>query len=340
MPDYVYVSLQDDDKILIFTVDPATGRLHREQDVEVTGGPAPLAIDPERNYLYVGRRGVREISSFRIDHNTGGLSLIGTVPLQGEPVFLATDRNGKYVLSAYYYQSTAAVHRVNDDGVAIAPPIEWLLTASGAHAIQTDPSNRFAFVPHIAGNGPNAIFQFRFDESTGRLTPNSPPTLSPEGESGPRHFCFHPSRDILYFSDEQGCSVSAYHLDPSAGTLTPFQTISTLPPDFSGSNTCSQIQITPSGNFLYAPNRGHNSIACFTVDESTGRLTSIGQVPTEPVPRAFSLDPQGSLLFVAGLDSGRLASYRIDSGSGELSPLETYEVGNKPMWVLTTNLPE
>lgn len=120
--------------------------------------------------------------------------------------------------------------------------------------------------------------------------------------------------------------------------MTPFQTISTLPARYSGSNTCSQIHIAPSGKFLYAPNRGHNSVASFTVDTSTGRLTATGWVATEPVPRAFHLDPDGGFLFVAGLDSGRLASYRIHPDTGELTPLETYEGGNRPMWVLITRL--
>ena len=336
---HAYVSLQDDDKISIFTVEPATGKLAWQEDVAVNGGPAPLAIDPSRNFLYVGRRGTQEISSYRIDQGTGGLSLIGTTPLQGEPVYVATDRTGKFVLSAYYYQSTAAVHAVDRHGVVTFPPVEWHYTAGGAHAIQTDRSNRFAFVPHIANRGPNAIFQFRFDEKSGRLTPNDPPRYSPQEYLGPRALAFHPTLDIVYFSDEQGSSVSAYQLDPSAGILAPFQTISTLPDGYSEANTCSQIQIAPSGRFLYAPNRGHNSVASFGVDASTGRLTAIGRVPTEPVPRAFSLDPDGSFLFVAGLESGRLASYGVDPDSGELTPLEIYEAGNRPMWVLITELP-
>ena len=127
-------------------------------------------------------------------------------------------------------------------------------------------------------------------------------------------------------------------MDPSAGTLTAFQTVSTLPDGFEGNNSCSQIQIAPSGRFLYAPNRGHNSIAGFTVDEATGRLSAIGRVSTEAVPRAFSLDPQGKFLFSAGLETGRLAAYRIDAESGELEPLEIYDVGRKPMWVLITSL--
>ena len=334
---HMYVSFQDDDKISIFTVDPTTGGLEWQEDVAVEGGPAPLAIAPDKTLLYVGRRGRQEISTYQIDQRAGGLSLIGTAPLQGEPVYVATDRTGRFVLSAYYYQSTAAVHAVGRDGAVTTPPKEWRYTSHGAHAILTDPSNRFAFVPHIANRGPNAIFQFTFDETSGRLTPNSPARHSPPEYLGPRAICFHPTLDIVYFSDEQGCSVTAYALDTIAGTLSPVQTISTLPEGYSENNTCSQIHIASSGRFLFAPNRGHNSVASFAID-ATGRLTATGRVPTEPVPRAFGLDPEGRFLFVAGLDSGRLAAYQIDQDSGALTPLETYEGGNRPMWVLITEL--
>jgi 6-phosphogluconolactonase len=204
--------------------------------------------------------------------------------------------------------------------------------------MQTDPSNKFAFVPHIPGNGPNAIFQFRFDEHTGHLTSNSPLRVEPKEHLGPRHFCFHPTQDILYFSNERGCSVTGYRLDTATGTLSAFQTITTLPAGYTERNTCSQIQIASSGKFLYAPNRGHNSIAGFAVDPSTGWLTPIGHVSTEPVPSAFSLDPESTFLFAAGNQSGRLASYRINGETGALTPLETYAVGQRPMWVLMTRL--
>jgi len=124
----------------------------------------------------------------------------------------------------------------------------------------------------------------------------------------------------------------------SAGTLSAFQTITTLPAGYTERNTCSQIQITPSGQFLYAPNRGHNSIACFAVDGASGRLTALGQVATEAVPSAFSLDPEGHFLFAAGSASNRLAAYRVNSDTGELTPLGTYDIGKRPMWVLITHL--
>lgn len=337
MPCYMYVSISEEDRLSVFTVDPETGRLESQGDVVVPGSPGPLAIDPGQRFLYVGRRDAREISSYRINWSTGGLSLVGTASLEADPCYLATDRKGRFLLSAYYHAGKVAVHPINDDGAVGTPPVEWLDTARGAHSMQTDPSNRFAFVPHIAApTGPNVILQFKFNEATGRLTPNSPHRAIPEEGVGPRHFCFHPSLDVLYFSNEQGCSVTAYRFDSSVGTLSAFQTVSTLPDDYKGENTCAQIQISSSGRFLYAPNRGHNSIACFSIDAHTGRLTPIERVPTEAVPRAFSLDPEGNFLFAAGLESGRLVSYRINEDSGGLEPLETYTVGKAPLWVLIT----
>ena len=196
-------------------------------------------------------------------------------------------------------------------------------------------------MPHIAEGahtGPNAIFQFKFDGNTGQLTANTPDRVTPEAPEGPRHLCFHPNLNVVYSSNEQGCSVTAYNFDTNQGTIVPFQTVPTLPDGYSGQNSCSQIQITPSGKFLYAPNRGHNSIASFAVDASAGRLTAIGHVSTESVPSAFSLDPEGKFVFAAGSATGRLASYRVNEGTGELTPLETYSVGERPMWVLTTSL--
>ena len=138
--------------------------------------------------------------------------------------------------------------------------------------------------------------------------------------------------------NEQGSSVTAYNFDSTTGCLAVFQTISTLPEDYPGENICAQIRITPSGQFLYASNRGHDSITCFSIEASTGQLTALGQVPTETVPRAFTLDPGGKFLFAAGLESGKLASYRINAQTGELTPLEIYPVGRKPMWVLAVSL--
>ena len=185
--------------------------------------------------------------------------------------------------------------------------------------------------------GPNVIMQYRFDADTGRLSANAPPQVAQPDLVGPRHYCFHPRRDLVYFSNEQGCSVTAYHIGPE-GTLAPLRTISTLPAGFDARNTCSQIHLTPSARFLYVGNRGHNSIAGFTVASDTGLLTSAGHVPTEQVPSAFCLDPEGRFLFAAGTASGRAASYRIDSEHGTLTPLAVQHVGQRPAAIAAVNL--
>jgi 6-phosphogluconolactonase len=339
MPYYMYVALQEDDKILVHTIEPQTGRLTPQAEVSIPGGPFTMAISPDRNFLYAGCRDTPKLASFQIDQDSGGLTQNGTIPVEGWPVYIATDRKGKFVLSAYYQGAHVGVHPIGADGSVGDPPIEWLATATGAHAMQTDSTNSYAFVPHIAGNGPNAIFQFKFDENTGHLTPNSPAKVEPEEFLGPRHFCFHPSLDVLYFSNEQDCSVTGYRLDTGNGTLSAFQTITTLPEGYTERNTCSQIQVSASGRFLYAPNRGHDSIACFSIDTATGQLTGNGIVGSEARPNALCLGPQDRFLYSAGQESGRMASFSVNSDSGKLTPLETYPLGNAPVWVAITELP-
>ena len=339
MGTYMYVAVSAEDRIALFEIEPETGRLERRGDHAVFGGPYPLAVDPHRWFLYAGTVDAREVSTYRIDPGTGRLSRLGIVPLAEQPCYLSTDRTGRYLLSAYYHAGMVGVHPIGY-GAVEGPPIEWLSTGPGAHCAVTDPSNRFAYAPSIAGDfGPNLLFQFGFDESTGRLSPGSPPTLSPEGKAGPRHLCFNPNLDVAYVSNEQGCSVTAYGVDATTGALSPLRTVSTLPDGYEGDNTCSQIQITPSGRFLYAPNRGHDSVAAFSLDAETGLPTRIQIAATEPTPRALSLDPDGRRLYVAGEASGRLASYDIDPATGTLAPLEVYDVGRMPMWVLIARIP-
>ena len=350
MADFLFVCLQDEDKIASFVIDAATGGLTRQADIGVAGGPSVLALSPDRRVLHVGRRAPAAISSFRIDQRTGALDPHGSVDTADAPTFLAPDRTGHYLLAAYYQGGYAAVHPLGADGSIGAPLLGRQDTAIGAHAIATDPSNRFAFVPHISRvqdnvleppkniPGPNFIAQFRFDPETGSLTPNVPFRVEQAELIGPRHYCFHPDRDVVYFSDEQGCSVSVYHLDPATGALSAVQRVGTLPDGFSGRNTCSQIHLTPSAKFLYVGNRGHNSIAGFAVDAATGHLRPLGHASTEAVPSAFGLDAGGNYLFAAGTATGKLAAYRIDAGTGGLTPLAVYEAGRRPAAVLATRL--
>ena len=334
---FVYVSVAGEKKIAIFKQTPGTGALSHCRDVSVGGSPGSLAVDPKRQFLFAALRSTREIASFRIDPQTGKLLPIWTVSAGGNPAYVVTDRSGRFILSAYYGEGKVAVHRIRTNGLLNAEALQSISTDKKAHAILADPSNRFVFVPHT---GPNAIFQFAFDEKTGKLTANTVPKVVTGEGTGPRHIWFHPSRPFAYADNEQGSSVTAYRLNESTGTLTAFQTLSTLPEDFERKNTCADIEVTPSGRFVYASNRGHDSIAGFSIDARTGKLTPIGQAPTEKTPRSFNIDPAGNFLYAAGQASVNLAAYRIDTQTGRLNRFATYTVGKQPSWVQVVKMPD
>lgn len=332
MADVAYIAVGGDEKLLRFALNPSDGALTLQEEIKLAGAPGPLAVDPTQNFLYVGLRSTCQLVSFQIEPMTGRLHPFGkTVALDTDPCYLATDRTGRFLLAAYYRGGRATVHPIGADGTLGTESVCTVKTMPYAHCIHTDPTTRFAFLPHVAES--NSIVQLRFDAATGQLTPNTPSQVIPPPNTGPRHYVYHPTKDIVYFSNEQGSSVTGYHLEPTQGTLTPFQTLSTLPVGFTGSNTCAKIQIHPTGRFLYVSNRGHDSIAGFALDDN-GYLTALGQQPTEPIPRAFGLDPTGNFLYASGQGSGKLTAYRIDQRSGRLQPLATYTIGERPMWVL------
>ena len=336
MQTHVYLSIAGENRIAIYTLDSASGGIELQENINVSGSPGPLALSPCGNYLYAGLRSSREIASFRIDEETKHLSLLRTVQLDADTCYIATDKTGSFLLSAYYGAGKVTVHAIGDDKTVQGETLQTVETDIHAHCVETDASNRFAFVPHTVPR--NAIYQFHFDERTGTLTQNLVGNLNPGAPIGPRHFCFHPNKPILYFSNENGSSVSAYTLQEGGdhpGILADLQEdLSTLPADFEENNTCAQIHIDPQAKFLYVSNRGHDSIAGFAIDEDNGKLSAIGHQLTEPTPRVFNIDGTGNFLFVGGQGSGRLATYRINRQSGELSPLTTYAVGESPMWVL------
>lgn len=355
MQSHVYFSIAGENRIAIYTYDVSDGAIEFQEDVNVTGSPGPLAQSPCGSYLYAGLRSSREISTFRIDEKSKQLTLLRTIQLDADTCYIATDKTGNFLLSGYYGAGKVTVHAIGDDKTVQGEPIQTIKTAPHAHYIETDVSNRFAFVPHTVPA--NVIYQFHFDPGTGMLTENPFGNFNPDDPVGPRHYSEHPNKPILYFSNEQGSSVSAYSFHrgndgdsksskkqgadtpdytahDAPGLLWEFQTLSTLPADFDEHNSCAQIHIDPQAKFLYVSNRGHDSIAMFSIDEESGKLTALGHQLTEPTPRVFNIDATGNYLFAGGQGSGKLATYRINRESGLLASLESYEVGENPMWVL------
>lgn len=329
---YGYVSVAGENRIAGYRMDGATGKLTKVGDTSVEGAPGLLAVHPHKPIVYAALRSVKKIAALSYDAATGRLSPLAAADAVDNPVYVAVDPSGRWLLSAYYSANKAAVHAVDEDGRPQAKPLAVLPTRTHPHSILAAPSGRHVFVPNT---GSDVVLQYDFDYQTGKLSPNEVPACPFAEKSGPRHFVFHPKLDMVYFVNEIDSTVTACALDAGTGRIRTVQTLSTLPEDFQGNNTCADIEITPDGRYLYASNRGHDSLAGYKICAQSGKLAvALGQTPTEKTPREFGIDFGGRFVFSAGQASGRLASYAIDANSGRLKPLEIYEVGRDLTWVL------
>lgn len=334
--DFVYIALASEKKIAVYERDVTSGKLTFVADAKCDGEPASLIVDSAKKFLFASIRAEGLLSSFRIDQATGKLTPLSTVEAGADPAHISVDKQGKYLFCAYYVAAKVTVNGIDAEGKLSKKPLQTIPTADKAHSIFLDPTNKFAFVGHT---GSNAIFQFNFDAATGKLTPNAKtPRLDTPPLSGPRHFVFHPNGKTIYFDNEQDASVTVYEMNPS-GTLTPKQTVSTLPKDFKGGKSTAEIRIHPSGKFLYVANRIHDSIAALKIGDDT-KVSIIGQTPTENNPRSFDIDPDGKFLYAAGESSGNLATFTIDPKTGDLKRINTQKVGVMPWWVMTVRYPD
>ena len=327
----VAVSAGKDQALHLYELNPQTGALIQRAKYNLNGSPGSQSFNLDRNTLYVSVRSANSVAAFNINHAKKTLVPLGATDIGANAAYVATDRTGRTLLWASYSGGVVGSHAINKNGSVKAGPLSRIETARCAHAILPDASNKFAFVPHT---GPNAVYQFRFDAATGKLFKNDPLTASPAAGLEPRHLAFHPKLPIVYCDDEKGDSVTAYHLNRSTGLLKAFHTSSTLPTDFDGSkNTCADIEITQDGKFVYASNRGHNSIAGFAVDPKTGKLKSIGQFLTGETPRSFNLGPNNKWMIAAGQRSHDLHIYKRNPKSGKLTKVHQQPTGQGPSWV-------
>ena len=226
---FVYIPLTEEKRFLVFAMDGDSGKLTLKHDIDLPAQPWQLCISPDLRFLYQQVRddGYSGVLSFRIDPSTGGVTQTGEVELESDACYVSTDKTGRFLFAAYLFPGMVTVHRIDPDGAARGPAVDRQLTGLYAHYITTDNSNRFAFVPHVTPT--DAIYRFRFDETSGRLRPCDPPKLDTPTGHGPRHLAYHPTLDIVYANAEQASHVTVYRLDPTDGSLEPIQSLSTLP---------------------------------------------------------------------------------------------------------------
>ncbi|HEY6301699.1 MAG TPA: lactonase family protein [Terriglobales bacterium] len=301
-----------------------------------TTNPSFLAIDPSHRFLYAvnevqNYEGASSgaVSAFAIDSLTGKLSLLNQAPSRGaDPCYITFDKTGNYALVANYTGGSVAVFPVQRDGTVGEPSAFVQHRGSSvnkerqegphAHWIETTPDNRFAIAVDL---GLDELLVYRFDAGKGSLTPNDPPFASLDPGAGPRHLAFHPNGKFAYVVNELQSTITAFSYDPGQGALKKMKTVTTLPHGFSGRNDTAEIRVHPSGKFLFASNRGHDSIAVFSIDSHSGALTLVGHFPTQgKTPRDFEIDPTGTLLFAANQDTNSIVVFRIEPKNGRLTP--------------------
>jgi 6-phosphogluconolactonase len=324
--------------IYVSRLDLASGSLTPPVLAAAITSPSFLAVHPNQNYLYavneVGKFEGKEsgsVSAFSIDAKTGTLTLLNQESSVGTgPAHLIVDPSGRNVLVANYGGGSIAALPVGADG-RLKPSTAFVQhTGSSvnpqrqkqphAHSINVDPGNRFAYTADL---GLDKVLIYKFDAGKGTLVANDPPFAPVKPGAGPRHFAFHPKGRFAYVINEIDLTVTAFSADAAKGGLTEIQTVSSLPPGESmqkGFST-AEVQVHPSGRFLYGSNRGHNSLSVFSIDEKTGRLTYVENVPTQgSTPRGFGIDPTGAFLLAGNQRSDSVVVFRIDAKAGRLTP--------------------
>ncbi len=330
--------------IYVYTMDQVTGALARVRAVPSMANPSFLALDHQRRNLfavneieqYNGEAG-GAVSAFGLDAATGDLTFLNAQPTLGTiPCHLCVDPTGRYVLSANYGSGNLAVHPIGLDGRLGAATDIVQHSGSGPnlrqqgphmHMILFDLMGMYALAVDLGGD---VTLIYRLDTATGTLVRHDIATATGASVqsagtahpgAGPRHLAFHPNGRFAYVINELDGTMAVFMYNGNTGVLQPTQTVSTLPDGYNGRRSCAEIAVHPSGHFVYGSNRGHDSIAIFTIDEKTGNVTARGHTLTQgKEPRNFTIDPTGRFLLVANQDTDTVVTFHIDLFTGDLMP--------------------
>jgi len=355
---YVYVSNAEDANIGMYTL-AKDGSLTPGEKYDAGGKPVmPMSVSPDRKYLFAAIRSKPFTAvTYSIDRKSGALKEIGRGELAESFPYIYADKTGHFLLGASYGANLVSVNPIGKDG-KVGKPQQVIPTARNAHAIITDRSNHFVFVPHL---GTDQVFQFVLDQKSGKLAANTPPVVQMKAGSGPRHIIVSADNKFAYLLSELVATVTTLSLDPKNGQLKETSVASFLAPDsklvagaprgaISGPGTnappprdvsndiwASDLHLTPNGKFLYAAERTSSSLGGFSVDAASGKLTYLGSTPTEKQPRGFAIGPSGRYLVASGEKSETLSVYAIDQASGALRLLNKYPTGKGSNWVSIVN---
>jgi 6-phosphogluconolactonase len=344
---FVYVSNAEDGDIATYRMLPENGALEPGPRVRVAPMVMPMATSHDKRFLFAAVRSKPySVVTFSIDPRTGALAPVSSSPLPESMCYISLDKTGRYLFGACYAGSLVSVQAMDKDGRISTEPLQLIATGRNAHSIRIDGSNRFVFVPTL---GSDAVFQFKFDAKSGRLSSNTPSLILVKPTTGPRHVITSPDNRFVYVDGEMFGTVTTFALDSVTGLLTEVDSASGVPPDRKlvagtvrgsqpGRNTDSDIwaadiHMTPDGRFLYMSERTTHTLAQFDVDAATGKLTYRGSTATEKQPRGFAIDPAGKFLVASGEKSETISIYPIDQVTGALRTPQKYPTGKGANWV-------
>ncbi len=319
--------------ITSFRFHSANGKVTRIGAAVDTPASSFLAVHPNGRYLYaVNEQGKDNdtLSAFAIDAKSGKLTLLNSVPARGSsPCDLSFDKTGRFLAVANYANGSVTVFQVLPDGkLGEVVGFDQMKGSSvnrerqagpHAHCVVFSPDNRFLISADL---GADKVRVYHFNAATGAITPNNPAGLSVKPGSGPRHLVFHPNGHVAYLINEMGSTVEVLHWDAASGTFDSGQRLSTLPDGFTGESTAAEVMVNPAGSVLYASNRGHDSIALFTIDPERSLLSPMERTSSlGKTPRFFTFDPTGRYLLVANQDADNLVVFEVHPHTGELRPV-------------------
>jgi 6-phosphogluconolactonase len=349
---FVYVSNADDGDIGMYRL-LDSGELQPGARVQAASVVMPMAISPDRRFLYAASRSKPyRVHVYSIARDTGALTPLSSSPLAESFPYISLDKTGRFLFGASYGGNLVSVNAVESDGRVAIEPLQVIPVGRNAHSVRIDASNRFVYLPTL---GSDAIFQFTFDAKTGMLHSNTPAIFLTNALTGPRHFITSSDNRFAYVLSELQGTVTTFAIDQKTGLLSQVGSVSGLPPDtklgpgmprgaVGGPNAppprntdndvwAADLHMTPNGKFLYVSERTNNTLSALGVDSASGKLSYLSSTPTERQPRGFAIDPKGRYIVVTGEKSDTISVYAIDPTTGALKFLNKYPTGKGSNWV-------
>ena len=323
---FIVSTLTDSDGIFVYRIADGDGHLELVRQYQEISKPFFIDLHPNGRVLY-STCDPGNIAAFSLDRSDGGLELINKQPSQGGPCYVEVDPSGRMVVAANYTGGSVISYPLEKDGALgkagsfvqhVGSSVhERRQTEPHAHCFKVSGDGRFAFAADL---GTDKVMIYDLDLDAGSLSPGEQRFARVQPGGGPRHFTFSPDNRHGYVINEMGNTITAFAYDQERGFLLEHDSVPTLPADFDGTSNTADLALTPDGRFLYGTNRGHESIAMFTVDADSGALSANGIEPSRgEMPQNLTITPDGKLLFVANTNGNRVAAFHIDEDSGKLN---------------------